>query len=117
MYRGGLLTIMVSDFNRAVQFYTETLGLQLKARYGDEWAEVQAPGLAIGLHPGRRGGAGSGGGELSIGLEVEDLEAAMATLEARGVQFQGIRGDGAFCLAHFADPDGTALYLNTPHHA
>ena len=43
MFTGGILTVMVSDFNRSVQFYTETLGLALKMRAGDGWAEIEAP--------------------------------------------------------------------------
>ena len=112
MYTGGNLTVMVSDFNRAVQFYTETLGLTLKARMGDGWASIEAPGVSIGLHAaGPHGPQPGGGGGMSIGLQVADLEAAMATLQQRGVAFappsdgQGVR------FAFFTDPDQTPLYL------
>jgi catechol 2,3-dioxygenase-like lactoylglutathione lyase family enzyme len=51
MLRDGNVTLMVSDMNSAIQFYVEKLGLMLKARYSDQFAQVVAPGLTIALHP------------------------------------------------------------------
>ncbi len=50
MIQEGNVTVMVSDLERAIRFYTEALGLKLKWRWGD-YAEVEAPGVTIGLHP------------------------------------------------------------------
>ncbi len=48
---GGSPTIFVTDMDRAVRFYTETLGLGLKYRAGDHFAMIDAGGgLTIGLH-------------------------------------------------------------------
>jgi len=114
MYTAGNVTLMVSDFNRAVSFYTDTLGLTLKARYGDDWAEVQAPGLTIGLHPaGERRSTSITAEGLSIGLGVTGIEQVMADLQAKGVRFAppGLIDTGAERLANFKDPDSTPLYL------
>lgn len=43
--KGSLMTIMVADMDRAVGFYTETLGLALRFRAGNDWAEVNSPGV------------------------------------------------------------------------
>ena len=52
MTKGGVATVIVSDMNRAIRFYTELLGLKLEQRFGNEWASIKAPsGLVIGLHP------------------------------------------------------------------
>ena len=45
------ITVMVTNMDAAVRFYTETLGMTLKSRYGNNWADVEGPGIAIGLHP------------------------------------------------------------------
>jgi predicted enzyme related to lactoylglutathione lyase len=112
VFTGGILTIMVSDFGRAVRFYTETLGLTLKFRAGDEWAELDAPGVSIGLHPAMGHAPTGAGGGMSLGLQVPDIDAAMDTLKQRGVEFpSGWRQSGQLRLADFADPDGTPLYL------
>ena len=112
MFSGGNLTIMVSDMERSIRFYTETLGLPLKFRAGNEWAEVDGPGVAIGLHPaGGHAPTGPGGG-MSLGLQVADIEAALAALKSRGVDFpSGWHQSGDLKLAEFGDPDGTQLYL------
>jgi len=113
MFTDAKLTLMISDMNRAVEFYTETLGLPLKFRGGDEWAEIQAPGLTIALHPAReRGPKSDQPGHLSIGFQVEQLETAMAALKEKGVEFAPHIIDDQFVrIAHFTDPDRTPLYL------
>jgi catechol 2,3-dioxygenase-like lactoylglutathione lyase family enzyme len=45
MIKEANVTVMVSDLNRAIKFYTETLGLKLVSQYQTHWAEIQAPGL------------------------------------------------------------------------
>ena len=52
MFASGNVTIYVQNMDRAVRFYTETLGLKLAYRFGDHWAAVElGKGLTIGLHP------------------------------------------------------------------
>lgn len=112
VFTGGNLTIMVNDMERSIRFYTEALGLPLKFRAGNEWAEVTAPDVAIGLHPaGGHAPTGAGGG-MSLGFQVADIEAAIDALKARGVAFpHGWRDTGELRMANFSDPDGTHLYL------
>ena len=85
MFKDANVTLIVSDMDRAIKFYTETLGLRLLANYGGHFAEVQAPGVKIGLHPGKPAKEASRG--MSLGFRVEDYEAAAKELEARGVKF------------------------------
>ncbi len=107
------VTVMVSDMNRAVQFYVEKVGLKLKSRYGDNFAELQAAGLTVALHPAVEDGPRPGNSEsLSIGQGVENLEQAMSTLRGRGVTFGQVVSDGPVRLAFFKDPDGNPLYLS-----
>jgi predicted enzyme related to lactoylglutathione lyase len=112
MYRSANLTVMVSDMQRAIDFYTSVLGLELKVRYGDFWAEVTTPGMTLGLHPARGAidrGACDG---LSVGFEVEDIQAAVAALAAKGVALTApVRETDELWQASFVDPDGTPLYF------
>jgi len=49
---------------------------------------------------------------VSLGLEVDDIDAGVSELTGRGISFKGpIIDGGAERIAHFADPDGTTLYL------
>ena len=113
MFKEGNVTVMVADMDRAVRFYTETLGLPLKTRVGDGWAEVQATGVSIALHPGSQQGPPPGpAARVSIGLIVEQLEPAMVALRERGVAFAPHLVDNERVrLAFFTDPDQTPLYL------
>lgn len=111
MYSDSQVTLMVPDMEEAVRFYTTTLGLRLKARYGNEFAVVEAPGLTIGLHPQPVAHAPQTHA-MSVGLGVESLETAIAELSARGVSFIGaIREDPPIRIAYFMGPGGTPLYL------
>ncbi len=117
--RGGSPTVFVSDMDRAVQFYTTTLGLALQYRAGDHFAMIDAgDGFTIGLHPpGQHAPAPGTAGSVQIGLNVTDpIDTVVDALQSRGVVFQEHDGaavidDGAVKLAFFNDPDGTELYL------
>ena len=76
MYISGNVTVMVRDFEGAVRFYTDVLGMDLRMRGGMDWAEVGVPGLTIGLHHASFD-LGPAGGHGSIGLQVDDIDAAL----------------------------------------
>ncbi len=117
MIEGGGPTVYVSNMDRAVEFYTEVLGLGLISRYGNEWASVDGgKGLTLGLHPAsERMGAPGTLGSINVGFNVtQSIDDVVGTLESRGVTFDGpIKGDanGSIRLAFFGDPDGNSLYL------
>lgn len=112
MFQNGNVTVMVSDLKRAIQFYVETLGLKLQYEAPGYWAQIEAPGLTIGLHPAGEHGPKPGKSEsLSIGLGVQDLASAVETLQSRGVAFTQIVEDGPTQIAYFSDQDGNPLYL------
>lgn len=108
--RADLLYFFVSDMDRAIAFYREVLELELDHRSGEEWSQLHAGSIQLGLH-----GAGSGpvrpGGTLAF--TVADLDAAKAKLTARGVAI-GHEGGGEGLgprFVEFSDPDGNVLAL------
>ncbi len=115
MISGGNATLYVADMDRAVRFYTETLGFKVLHRAGNGWAAVDAGGgLVLGLHAARPGGIAPGtAGSISIGLDVnQPIAEVVEVLENRGVAFRGpVLDNGPVKLAFFGDPDGNALYL------
>ena len=104
----GNVTVMVSELDKSIDFYTQTLGLVLKANYGGHYAEVTGPGITIGLHPG--GKANRTNESLSIGFSVRDFDQWVSGLEEKGV-VPNLKPDGWSRIAYFADPDGNPLYL------
>jgi catechol 2,3-dioxygenase-like lactoylglutathione lyase family enzyme len=113
MMKKGIATIYVSNVDNALKFYSEVLGMRIKSHWGKDFAELEMNGLTIGLHPATQMGPKPGtGGSISIGLEVDNLDATVTELKAKGVEFQGsVMDDGPVRLAFFGDPDGNSLYL------
>jgi catechol 2,3-dioxygenase-like lactoylglutathione lyase family enzyme len=113
MFSNGNATILVSDMSRSVDFYTKILGLKLVQRFGNHWASVEGGKLAIGLHPASSENPAGRNGSTIIGLELTgNIEDAIATLTAQGVQFHGPVSQGAVGkTAYFKDPDGNLLYM------
>ncbi len=114
MISGGMVTVYVNDVERALEFYTGTLGLELVYRGGPGWAVVRAPdGFAVGLHDAMGEAPVGASGSSTVGFHVEGtLEEAVEELADRGVEFVGeITEDTAVPLAYFEDPDGNRMYL------
>ncbi len=115
MINGGNATVFVSDMDQAVDFYTRVLGLELRMRADNHWAEVVAGNeLVIGLHPASSQSQSPGtAGSIQIGFTVtEDLEEVQRRLKDHGIAFEGeIVDDGPGRFAQFKDPDGNQLYF------
>ncbi len=113
MLKGHWVTIMVDDLERSIQFYTERLGFQVVKRASAKWCELTGAGLTLGLHAkGDESFQAVAHPRVSIGFDVEQLEAAMEELQARGIEFMPhIVDDDNVRLAFFRDPDHTHLYV------
>ena len=119
MINGGNATIFVSDFERAIHFYSGILGMPVRFRAENFWAEVVAgEGLVIGIHPESENAAKPGtAGSIQIGLTVTGpLPELVEDLEGKGVAFDGpiVKDDGVGSFARFHDPDGNVLYFWEP---
>ena len=102
------ITVMVSDMDRGIRFYTETLGLSLKQRYENHYAEIEGPGLNIGLHPAANDRPKAD--NISIGIGVKNFDAGVDFLRSMGIEVN-VAQEGWIRLANFRDPDGNAMYL------
>jgi catechol 2,3-dioxygenase-like lactoylglutathione lyase family enzyme len=113
MFKSGNVTIIVNDFNKAVEFYVEILGLNLQSKIEGHLAQVEAPGLTILLiYP--NGGSSEEqvkSESVSIGLEVKELDSVVELLKLRGVEFYHFMDSETSRFAYFSDPEGTSLYL------
>ena len=98
---------MVKDLHKSIQFYTEVLGLPLKNKYGDNYAEIQAGNIDIGLHPADKSHSSEG---IQLGISVGNFDHEVEALKEKGVLVQE-KNDGWSRLATFKDIDGHILYL------
>ena len=101
------VTVMVTDMDKAIEFY-KAIGLELKQRWNNHYAQVSAPGVVIGLHPAEK--TGNANPNISIGFGVENLDEAKKRLMELNVKFDQF-GDKAGDIVGFNDPDGTPLYF------
>jgi catechol 2,3-dioxygenase-like lactoylglutathione lyase family enzyme len=96
----------VSDLERAIHFYTEILGFDLKFR--DVVASFEIDGVLVELVPGKRV---RGPGNARLCLRVADIESAVADLQAKGVTTSEVETKDGGYLASFHDPDGNEICL------
>lgn len=116
MIDGGNASVYVSNMDRAIEFYRDGLGLSLRTRVDDSWAEIDAgSGLTIGLHPARVPDTVAAGtvGAINIELRVTvPLEEVITAMKSRGVQFNGeILEYENVRLASVSDPDQNVILL------
>jgi catechol 2,3-dioxygenase-like lactoylglutathione lyase family enzyme len=111
------VSIPSNDLPAAREFYEQVLGLEASSvwqRPGHDpvGAEFENGTVTIALlncpalnMPFRPHGA-------PLALQVEDVAAARAELESKGVTFDDTIDSGVCHMAHFRDPDGNVLMLH-----
>jgi catechol 2,3-dioxygenase-like lactoylglutathione lyase family enzyme len=112
--RTDFVSVPVTDLERSIRFYSETLGLP-RASETAGWPEFQL-GENVSLYlidPTNVGAEFEGPHTASIALRVPDVAAARQAIEAKGVEFAGETFDTGVChMAIFHDPDGNTLMLH-----
>jgi predicted enzyme related to lactoylglutathione lyase len=108
----AFVAIAVSDKERARKFYQETLELKpTRTQMEGAWIEYDLGAITIGVgchpawQPSREG--------TTIAFEVDDIDAVIAKLKERGVQFDLEKLETPVCwMAQFRDPDGNKLVVH-----
>lgn len=107
------ISINVKNLDKSISFY-ESLGLIVKNRWGNYYAQLTAPGVIIGLHPSSDANLTGNSGNVSIGFTADDFEEAKSLLRTLSIKTTDRQEEGGQFL-HFYDPDGTALYFIKPN--
>ena len=108
------VALRVADLDRATRFYSELLGLPVRARHVDEQGAPRSVWLRAGdailmLERALAGtGPDSGSGHL-LALAVEDLAGWETRLRGAGVEIDGRTRFTLYCR----DPDGHRVGLST----
>jgi predicted enzyme related to lactoylglutathione lyase len=112
----GVATVWmpVEDMSRALKFYGETLGLKVKME-GDDWSELDANGVSIGLN-GREETHGESTGGAVLTLQPDGtLYDELVRLTDAGVTFVGEVSEHPWGrIAAFKDSEGNDLQLFEP---
>jgi catechol 2,3-dioxygenase-like lactoylglutathione lyase family enzyme len=112
--RTDFVFLPITSFTKAEQFYGGVLGLPCSKRYdGALGGEFETGSLTIQVVDVAKIGREFVPSSGAIALHVDDVEAARADLESRGVEFEGETLDSGVCYqAFFQDQDGNALILH-----
>lgn len=115
------VTVIVSDQDKALAFYRDTLGFEVAMdnQMGPEmrWLTVVPPGATTQIALGHVSWAGGPDkarfGETGISFVSPDIDATYETLTSRGVRFKGPLEDMPWGgkATWFYDPDGNEFFL------
>ncbi len=108
------VALQTKDFDRAMTFYGETLGLPRSVHMPDRgFGEFETGNLTISIIDSARMGMDHQPSLGPVALHVDDVAQARAQLEDAGVEFRGDVLDTGVChMTFFFDPDGNALMLH-----
>ena len=117
------VAVIATDYERSKRFYTQVLGFRVvrethRAERASYKLDLQLPGgdtveLFSFPDPPPRPSRPEAAGLRHLAFAVDDLDAAVAALEADGVAVEAVRVDETTGLrfTFFADPDGLPLEL------
>jgi catechol 2,3-dioxygenase-like lactoylglutathione lyase family enzyme len=97
----------VCNMDRAVAFYGDTLGLELKRREENDWAEFTVGGMDLALS-GELAVQPSQGGATVV-LRTPDMDALVAHLAEKGVRTGKVEDLGGAKMLDIYDPDGNQV--------
>jgi predicted enzyme related to lactoylglutathione lyase len=110
-YRLELISVPVSDVDRAKAFYVDQAGFNADHdhRVSDEmrFVQITPPGSACSIAFGTGTGEERAPGSVQgLQLVVDDIEAAQADLAGRGVEVSDVQDFPWGRFVFFSDPDG-----------
>jgi catechol 2,3-dioxygenase-like lactoylglutathione lyase family enzyme len=111
-----LVSLPVTDQDRARRFYTDVLGFHLvhdlSMGPGERWVQVRPPGAQTSITLVTWFDSMPAGTLRGLVLETDDLDRDVEELGRRGVGFDGdIRKEPWGRYATFTDPDGNGITL------
>lgn len=114
-YRIELIPLAVTDVDRSVAFYGETVGWHVDFDHVVSpelrFVQVTPPGSACSICFGIGLQMMEDGSSQFIQVVVEDADAAMAELRGRGVTCEGVDEQVWGRFVYFSDPDGNRWAL------
>jgi lactoylglutathione lyase len=107
----GAVILLVSDMNKSIQFYRETLNLPLK-KESDEWTEFFNKETVLALHPVKHKEKLKSGQHILIGFSASDFDNTVNKLKEKGVVFfKNPKEEGFGMHAIIEDPDGHLISI------
>ena len=102
----------ICNMEKAVAFYGGVLGLTLKSRAGNDWAEFDVGGYDLALEGELATRPHQGG--ATVVFRTDDIEALDAHFATNDVVRREVEDLGGAKLLEFYDPDGNRLIAMQP---
>lgn len=119
MITGTHAIVYAEDAERARAFFRDVLGLPYVDAHSG-WLIFRLPPAELGIHPAGAAGDPSTGppsGHHELYLMCDDVEATVAELTAKGVEFTGpVENQGFGLLTRLRIPGGGEIGLYQPKH-
>jgi catechol 2,3-dioxygenase-like lactoylglutathione lyase family enzyme len=102
----GAVILLVSNMERSIRFYRDTLGIPVKTKSKD-WTEFFSRDTVLALHPAKKKSKIKTGSGMLVGFEVSDLDSTVKKLKEKKVKFFKKSKEEPFGKhAIIQDPDG-----------
>jgi lactoylglutathione lyase len=109
--RVGAVILLVSNMEKSIKFYRDTLGLPIKTNSKD-WTEFFNNDTVLALHPAKKKSNIKTGSGMLVGFEVGDLRATVKKLKEKKVKFFKKPKEEPFGKhAIVQDPDGHLISI------
>jgi catechol 2,3-dioxygenase-like lactoylglutathione lyase family enzyme len=108
-FRFDCVFYYVSDLERSIRFYGDTLGFKLVSR--DMVARFDIDGVRFEIVPSAANSKLPHGGNARLCLEVDSVQESLRELQSKGVLTGHAQSREAGVLGSFADPDGNEICL------
>ncbi len=102
----GAVILLVSNMEKSIRFYRNTLGIPIKTKSKD-WTEFFNKDTVLALHPAKKKNRIKTGSGMLVGFEVSDFESTVKNLKEKKVRFFKKPKHEPFGMhAIIQDPDG-----------
>ncbi|HZC88253.1 MAG TPA: VOC family protein [Nitrososphaera sp.] len=107
----GAVILLVSNMEKSVRFYKDTLGLPVKTKSKD-WTEFFNNNTVLALHPAKKRSNMKTGTGMLVGFEVSDLDSTVKRLKEKRVKFfKKLKEEPFGKHAIVRDPDGHLISI------
>ena len=107
----GAVILLVSNMEKSVKFYRDTLGLPIKTKSND-WAEFFNNDTVLALHPAKKKNKIKTGSGMLVGFEVGDFDSTIKKLKEKRIRFFKKPKEEPFGRhAIIQDPDGHLISI------
>lgn len=109
----GAISINPSHDAKVLADWYAGFGLETKEMHGGYYGKLDTPAgpFIFGIHPRKTSAPKQSSASVSIVFGVDDFEASLKALKARGIVPVSTEKDAMGRFAHFVDPDGNEVTI------